>query len=338
MFTNWLTQLKTQYDANGKASIADLVTEATASIISVLLIFVAYTIYPCAVVIFSLFYTLYGVILYVVGPLILAFLPMVGLGQLAKHFAVNVMIWNLWGILYAIFGALMSAINANQINSIMNQHGFLGFFQGVGNSTLLGFVSIFYALALACIPFIAKRIISGEVGDTMLSLVRAGAMAAGTALSVGAGYASTSAGGAQAAGGASAGGAGGAGASGASGGSPSSAASSSTPPQEPSLDRTIRAAVASATSSDQSPEVQKLAAQWGVAQSDSSHSDSGGDGGSKTTKGGGGSNHQLGRNGNDYRPHGVAQFLAYHAGRAAGTAVHSATGKSDSENTSKGKS
>ena len=47
---------------------------------------------------------------------------------------------------------------------------------------MLGLVSIFYALAIALIPFIAKRIISGDVGSTAFALVRAGGVAAGTAL------------------------------------------------------------------------------------------------------------------------------------------------------------
>ena len=47
---------------------------------------------------------------------------------------------------------------------------------------MLGLVSIFYALAIALIPFIAKRIISGDVGSTAFALVRAGGVAAGAAL------------------------------------------------------------------------------------------------------------------------------------------------------------
>ena len=48
-----------------------------------------------------------------VGPLVLAFIPMPGVGQLGKLYAVNVMIWNAWGILYAVFGALITAIQVN---------------------------------------------------------------------------------------------------------------------------------------------------------------------------------------------------------------------------------
>ena len=54
---------------------------------------------------------------------------------------------------------------------------------------MLGLVSIFYALAIALIPFIAKRIISGDVGSTAFALVRAGGVAAGAALAGVSGFA-----------------------------------------------------------------------------------------------------------------------------------------------------
>ena len=89
---------------------------------------------------------LFGSLLYVVGPLVLALIPIPGIGQLGKTYAVNVMIWNAWGILYAVFGALITAIQFNQVNDILG-NGFLGFLKGAPDSIILGLVSIFYALA-----------------------------------------------------------------------------------------------------------------------------------------------------------------------------------------------
>ena len=90
-----------------------------------------------------------------------------------------VMMWNAWGILYAVFGALITAIQVNQVNNVLG-NGFLGFLKGTGDSIILGLVSIFYALAIALIPFLAKKIISGDAGSTVYSLARAGASALGT--------------------------------------------------------------------------------------------------------------------------------------------------------------
>ena len=50
----------------------------------VLLISGAYLIYALMVIVFGFFYILYGCVLYVLGPLVLALLPMAGVGQLAK--------------------------------------------------------------------------------------------------------------------------------------------------------------------------------------------------------------------------------------------------------------
>ena len=61
-------------------------------------------------------------------------------------------------------------------------------------------MSIFYALALGLIPFIAKRIITGDVGSSAYALVRAGAVAVGAAVSAGAGFAAGAGAGAGASG------------------------------------------------------------------------------------------------------------------------------------------
>ena len=173
MFMNWMTQLQQQADNQSQPTFWDMITGDTAGTITVVLLLVAYIVYALAIIVFCFFYTLYGTVLYVLGPLVLALIPVSGIGQLGKTYAINVMIWNAWGILYAVFGALITAIHFNQVNNVLG-NGFLGFLQGVPDSAMLGLVSIFYALAIAMVPFIAKGIISGDVGSTAFALVRAG--------------------------------------------------------------------------------------------------------------------------------------------------------------------
>lgn len=236
MFLAWLDQLSQQFKSNGVLELLALVKNTDAALITVLLIVLAYLIYAAMVVVFAFFYTLYGCVLYVTGPLVLSLLPMAGVGQLAKSYATNVMIWNTWGILYATFGSLITAIQLNRINDLSS---FAGFFTGTIDSFVLGLISVFYALALGLIPFIARRIISGDVGSTAFSLVRAATTTAATAL---AGWAGFSAGlGVTSAGAAS------------SSSSPAAqtvattaALSSSVPPPQPSLPSTIRSGVDSA--------------------------------------------------------------------------------------------
>ena len=181
MFQSWMGQLQQQFANNPSLTLTDIITGDAAATITVVLLVVAYLLYALAMIVFCFFYTLFGAILYVIGPLVLALIPISGVAQLGKAYAFNVMIWNAWGILYAVFGALITAIQVNQVNNILG-NGFLGFLKGAGDSVMLGLVSIFYALAIALIPFIAKRIISGDAGSTAYALARTGASALGTVM------------------------------------------------------------------------------------------------------------------------------------------------------------
>jgi hypothetical protein len=244
MFINWMTQLQQQSTTNPNLTFWDMITGDISGTITVGLLLIAYIIYALAIIIFCFFYTLYGTVLYVTGPLVLALMPISGIGQLGKTYAINLMIWNAWGILYSVFGALITAIHFNQVNNVLS-NGFLGFLQGVPDSTMLGLVSIFYALAVAMVPFIAKGIISGDVGSTAMALVRAAATAAGAALAAVSGFAA----GAGAAAAPAAAGAG------AGGGSSSMAISSSMPPPTPatSMAGFLQSGMSSAMSSNSSP-------------------------------------------------------------------------------------
>lgn len=293
MFQSWMGQLQQQFANNPSLTLTDLITGDAASTITVVLLVVAYLLYALAMIVFCFFYTLFGAVLYVVGPLVLALIPISGIGQLGKAYAINVMIWNAWGVLYAVFGALITAIQVNQVNNILG-NGFLGFLKGTGDSVMLGLVSIFYALAIALIPFVAKRIISGDVGSTTLALVKAGAAAAGAALAGISGFAA----------GVSPAFAGAAASSGAGMSSTSTVLTSATPPPAPSMPDFIRSGVAGAMNSNSSPMP-------------------------NLTKNAAAENRNLavqassGRSGHDtsYRPHSVTQRISYNVGRSIGRAA-----------------
>jgi len=200
MFQSWMGQLQQQFANNPALTLWDIITGDPAGTITVLLLLVAYVVYALAIIVFCFFYVLFGSLLYVLGPLVLAVIPISGIGQLGKAYAINLMVWNAWGILYATFGALITAIQFNRVNDVLG-NGFLGFLKGLPDSTMLGLVSIFYALAVALIPFIAKRIISGDVGSTAYSLVRAAIFAVGAAVAGAVGMTAGGAGAPAAAGG-----------------------------------------------------------------------------------------------------------------------------------------
>ena len=306
MFINWMNQLQQQAQNNPNLTFWDIINGDQAGTVTVLLLVVAYGLFVLAMIVFCFFYTLFGTVLYVLGPLVLALIPIPGVGQLGKTYAMNVMIWNAWGILYAVFGALITAIHFNQVNDVLG-NGFLGFLRGVPDSMILGMVSIFYALAIALIPLIAKRIISGDVGLTAFALVRAGAAAAGAALAGVSGLAAGASGASSAAGGGSA----------AAGGGSSSAASavaSSAPPPAPSMPEFIRAGLASAMNSDTSPRTPA--------------SSSGGSPDKSSTAAAASAGRRSGP-AFSYRPHGVVQTITYNAGRTLARVANKRDGNGD---------
>ena len=96
---------------------------------------------------------------------------MAAANRLAKSYVENIFVWNAWPILYGGFGALLSAVQMGQIGQMLSQNDFLGGLGNLEGSFLIGIVSIVYSLAIAVIPFIAKRIVSGDVGSTAVAMV-----------------------------------------------------------------------------------------------------------------------------------------------------------------------
>lgn len=305
MFVNWMTQLQQQAQSNPNLTFWDMITGDAAGAITVGMLLIAYVLYALAIIVFCFFYTLFGSVLYVLGPLVLAVIPVSGIGQLGKSYAINVMIWNAWGILYAVFGALITAIHFNQVSDVLG-NGFLGFLRGVPDSVILGLVSIAYALAIALVPFIARKVISGDVGSTAFAFIRAGAIAAGAALAGVSGFSAGSSSAVAGSGSSSAG----AGVSTVSG---SSVIASSTPPPVPTMPEFLRSGVASAMKSNASP----------LAPSPSSNGQTASRAAAVAAGAGGPSI--------TYRPHGVVEVVSFNAGRALGRAAGSGRNEDGNE-------
>lgn len=171
VFAQWMNDIGTYWQNNGITSLWGLITGALASLLESILLLAGYLLFPISYALFSLLYTLYGSILYVVGPLVLALYPATGLGSLARTYIVNLMIFNAWGLLYSIFGALMAAIGMNSVNGVLGQQSFLGGFLGVSGALLLGLASILLSVCIALIPLLAKRIVEGDVGHTVTTVI-----------------------------------------------------------------------------------------------------------------------------------------------------------------------
>lgn len=190
---SWLNSLSQAWNSNPNwfSSLWNLVTGGASAVVAGLITLVGYLLLPITYTLFTLFYALYGSILYVVGPFVLALMPSRALGQMGRSFFANMMIFQCWGLLYAILQSLMSAL---QITNPMQFSGsFLQAFVGSSQMIVMSVASVLISIMIALIPFIASRIVRGDVGSTLMTVisgaVTAGAVASGLAFSAGEGLA-----------------------------------------------------------------------------------------------------------------------------------------------------
>jgi hypothetical protein len=184
VFANWMNQLSQYWQSNGSPSLWNLVTGLASGVISLWLILGAFVIFPVCYLIFTVFYAMYGSVLYVTGPFVLALLPTRGLGQLSRTYLINLMTFQAWGLIYAIIQVLMSAVNLSSINAVLGANGVLNSFVGSSQMILLALTASIFSFSIALIPFMASRIIRGDVGSTMLTLVGTMTAAAGALASL----------------------------------------------------------------------------------------------------------------------------------------------------------
>jgi hypothetical protein len=222
VFKGWANDIYVQ--GNLSTTFLNLVTGSIPGLLSALLLLIAMIVYPVAYALFAVFYSLYGTILFVTGPLVLALMPSFGLGSLARRYAINVMIFGAWGLIYGIFCRLAIAINVNSMAALTSANSFAGVLAGASQEILLAVASILFSVCILLIPVLAKRIVEGDLGGSMLTVLGAATTMAQSLMSIAAG----ASGGMQ---GAAAGGGGGA-AAGSGGGV--AAASSNTAPAGPS--------------------------------------------------------------------------------------------------------
>ena len=167
---NWLNSVSAYMGQQGLSSFWTLVTGAISGLLDMLLILAGLIILPVSYTLFTLAYAMYGSILYIIGPFVLALWPSRAMGQLSRTYFVNLMIFQSWGLLYAILQVLMTALQLNSVSAVLGANGVLNAFVGSSQMVLLGAVSVLFSIAIALIPFIASRLVRGEVGYTVFAL------------------------------------------------------------------------------------------------------------------------------------------------------------------------
>jgi len=171
IFKVWMSDLRTFFNQFGYTRIFDLIMGGIVGLLDTPFILISYVIYPLTYVLFCFFYSFYGSVLYVVGPIVLSLLPAFGLGSLARNYIINLMTFHFWGVIYSILGALITAVNIGTVQQVLTTGGFMGGFIGVDEALLLGLASIFYSISLAIIPFLTARIVRGETFGTIAHVI-----------------------------------------------------------------------------------------------------------------------------------------------------------------------
>ena len=190
VFHSWSQQIAVYWNANahgvgGYLSVLwHLGQNLAAGVLGSLMLITALLVYRISYLLFSLFYTVYGAILYICGPFVLALMPATGIGQISRTYLINLMIFNAWGLIYAILSELIYVLHLNDVNTVLNNAWYLNL--SVTNPmVILGIASLLYAIVIALIPYIASRIVREEVGATLLTVAGAALTAATAAVSMG---------------------------------------------------------------------------------------------------------------------------------------------------------
>jgi hypothetical protein len=183
IYKNWLNAVANYVQTQGWSALFSLVPgqAGPSGFLSVVLILIGFIIFPISYTLFSLFYAVYGSVLYVSGPFVLALLPSRSFGRLAQTYLVNLMIFQAWGLIYAILQVLMSAVNLASPQVVLQGNGILSGFVGSSQMVLLAASTIIFSITIGLIPFIASRIIRGDIGSTLFTVAHGLTIAAGTA-------------------------------------------------------------------------------------------------------------------------------------------------------------
>ena len=171
IFSVWMSDLANSFNEFGFEKLFELIAGGAAGLIGSVFVIVSYAVYPLTYAAFCFFYSLYGLILYVFGLVIISLLPVFGVGNFSRIYIINILTFHFWGVIYSILGALITAVNLSTVQQVLSDGSFLNGFVGLEQALLLGVASVFYSLSIAVIPFLAARIVRGETFGTIAHIV-----------------------------------------------------------------------------------------------------------------------------------------------------------------------
>ncbi len=183
--TSWTQQLQNYYATQSSTGMSNGIEALThidgvmgTALINLLLTIVSVAIWPLCVEVFALVYSLWGCVLYCVGPLVLALMPSTGFSRISKSYIQNLIIWNMWVVLIAILWAMLWAMNLTSINTLLNTDGILGYLQGINATLLVSISTLLLSICTLVIPLVARQVLHGDFGPVGMAVVYLGQRAA----------------------------------------------------------------------------------------------------------------------------------------------------------------
>lgn len=203
--TNYATFLQNNTEsttAGIAAFMANFVSDSTRIVVALL--------FGVAVILFDFIYAIWGCVLFVLAPLLIATMPSINLAGFGKKFLTGLAEWCMWPILYAVFAAMAFGINSADVSSIAASKNYADIVAGTSNVYLISIMSLVVALCLLFIPFLAHFLIGASFDGAAATFVAMAKMAGGNVAALAsAGGGGASEGGTGGGGGSSSGGGGG---------------------------------------------------------------------------------------------------------------------------------
>ena len=162
LWTTYTSSLQQAWDAQHVDSIWSIIRGSFSALIAMLGVLAGYVLWPIAAVIFVVFYTFWGCVLYGVGPLVIATMPSTTLSRFHVRYIESVFVWNCWGLLVTLYTSMLAALHIGNIQNGFAPQSIVGFFGNIDQSLYLSITSAVMSIGIIAIPFCARSILMGE--------------------------------------------------------------------------------------------------------------------------------------------------------------------------------
>lgn len=154
-------------------TVFNFITMNVPTLVGGLLFVVVPLLFWLAMVLFELLFTIWGCILFCIGPLLIALFPSVSLNNFSKTYMKSLAEWALWPVLYAIMGALALTVSTHAFSAYQSSNSFVDVLNNATNLTMMMFQAVTYILLMILIPIIAHLITRGSFDGVFFAAVGA---------------------------------------------------------------------------------------------------------------------------------------------------------------------